>query len=63
MIKGVNEKTREQLLEEFAQHTSHDTLEGEQYTAAIIVKSAADMGGNLWTVPNGANLSVSPLFS
>ncbi len=44
MIRGVNEKTKEQLLEEFAQHTSHNTLEGEQYTAAIIVKSAADIG-------------------
>lgn len=44
MIRGVNEKTKEQLLEEFSQHTSHNTLEGEQYTAAIIVKSAADIG-------------------
>ena len=44
MINDVNKKTKEQLLEEFAQRTSHNTLEGEQYTAAIIVKSAADIG-------------------
>ncbi len=43
MINNVNEKTKEQLLEEFSKHTSHNTLEGEQYSAAIIVKSAADM--------------------
>jgi len=43
MISNVNQKTKEQLLEEFSQHTSHNTLEGEQYTAAIIVKSASDI--------------------
>lgn len=43
MISNVNQKTKEQLLEEFSKHTSHNTLDGEQYTAAIIVKSAADI--------------------
>lgn len=43
MIHQVNSKTKEQLLEEFSQKGSHNTLEGEQYTAAIIVKSAADI--------------------
>lgn len=43
MISNVNQKTKEQLLEEFSRQTSHNTLEGEQYTAAIIVKSAADI--------------------
>jgi len=43
MLNNPNQKTKEELLEEFSKHTSHDTLEGEQYTAAIIVKSAADI--------------------
>ncbi len=43
MINNVGSKTKEQLLEEFSGHTSHNTLEGEQYTAAIIVKSSADI--------------------
>jgi len=43
MISNVNKKTKEDLLEEFSNHTSHNTLEGEQYTAAIIVKSSADI--------------------
>jgi hypothetical protein len=43
MIANVGSKTKEQLLEEFSQKNSHNTLEGEQYTAAIMVKSAADI--------------------
>ena len=43
MISNVNQKTKEQLVEEFSKETSHNTLAGEQYTAAIIVKSAADI--------------------
>ncbi len=43
MIKDVNNKTKEELLAEFALHKDHNTLEGEQYTAAIIVKSSADI--------------------
>jgi len=43
MIGDVNKKTKEELLEEFATKTSHNTLEGEQYTAAVMVKSAADI--------------------
>jgi|SRR3989344_1528771 len=43
MISDVNNKTKEELLEEFSRHTSHNTLEGEQYTAAIIVKSSSDI--------------------
>jgi hypothetical protein len=43
MIANVSSKTKEQLLEEFSQKNSHNTLEGEQFTAAIMVKSAADI--------------------
>lgn len=39
-ISNVNTKTLEELLEEFASKSSHNTLEGEQYTAAITTKSA-----------------------
>lgn len=31
------------MLEEFAAKTSHNTLEGEQYTAAILAKSVSDL--------------------
>lgn len=44
MISNVNRKTKEELLEEFAQgEHSHNTLRGEQYMAAVIVKSAVDL--------------------
>ncbi|MCR4336940.1 MAG: hypothetical protein NUV91_03955 [Candidatus Omnitrophica bacterium] len=43
MINNVSTKSKEELLEEFANRTSHNTLEGEQYTAAIIIKSSADI--------------------
>jgi hypothetical protein len=43
MITDVSKKSKDELLEEFSRHTSHNTLEGEQYTAAIIVKSASGL--------------------
>lgn len=43
MIQNVNKKTKEELLNEFNQQPSHNTLRGEQYTAAIIVKSISDI--------------------
>lgn len=43
MIHDVGKKTKEELIEEFSRITSHNTLDGEQYTAAIMVKSAADI--------------------
>lgn len=71
MISDVNKKTKEELLEEFSRHTSHNTLEGEQYTAAIIVKSASDIERSakdvgervtiLAQVANEINISLSEL--
>ncbi len=43
MISNVSKKSKEKLLEEFARQNTHNTLEGEQYAAAIIVKSTADI--------------------
>jgi len=43
MINNVGKKTKEELIEEFAGKNTHNTLAGEQYSAAIIVKSASDI--------------------
>lgn len=43
MIADINKKSKEELLEEFANRNYHNTLEGEQYMAAMIVKSSTDI--------------------
>ena len=43
MPRNLNERTKEELLEEFSNQPSHNTLAGEQYTVAIIAKSADEV--------------------
>ncbi len=55
MINNVLQKTKEQLLEEFAARRDHNTLEGEQYTAALMVKSSSDIESAAREVKNSVD--------
>lgn len=43
MITNIKHKTSNDILEEFAEKTDHNTLEGEQYSAAIYAKSSQEL--------------------
>jgi len=46
-MNNVDKKSKEDLLKEFLAVSSHNTLRGEQYAAAIMVKSVSDIQGSI----------------
>ena len=55
MIEKVNIKNKEELIEEFSSKRDHNTLEGEQYTAGIMVKCATDISNSADGITNSVN--------
>ncbi len=53
MIEGVDQKTEEQLLEEFCRMKDHSTLLGEQYSAAVAVKCAQKISNRMEGLGSG----------
>ena len=43
MISDIDKKSQNDLMSEFVQKTTHNTLEGEQYLAAILVKTVSNL--------------------
>ena len=59
----VSKKNKEQLLDEFTSRTSHNTLAGEQYSAAILVKTAEDIEKSINCLKEEIHLSSEKLVS
>lgn len=57
----VSKKNKEQLLDEFTSRTSHNTLAGEQYSAAILVKTAEDIEKSINCLKEEIHLSSEKL--
>ena len=52
MIKDIDKKTKVELIKDFAEIKEHNTLQCEQYSAAITTKSAEDIEKSIYKFNN-----------